>query len=247
MKLIEGEINTILKVFSENRKKTLDEIIPEFIKINDTIGKKIKKGEYILPTSITLAEINSPQCNVPELGFAEKFNQAAPLINAGSQGLNYFLQEYCKKMGRTPAYQPNDNGLALMLKGIAALANFVYAKNAQNEAEETAVRKYEKEVNIQIGIVDDRISALRAGLIPRINELIFVTKELHERCLKSLVELKNNMNTQFDFDNDELIRSYETAKTLVMQASKLAKLRILDENNKLSEYDTKFLIEYKKI
>lgn len=203
---------------------------------------KLKEKEFDIPTNFeSNIKVFVNNFSAPEYS---KFQNVAPLINGGIMLFHKGLENFAAIKGKQiNAYKPK-NGIWWI--DLACLVGDYICKRAQQkEAEETAVVNYEKEVNVALANASEQLLFL-GSIVIRIDELRLNLVRLHTRFYNQLRAL-SDLLPDFNPDDDAHIQKFNILTSLVKCISDYSFTKILDEKNKLSDFDRDLIIRSKKL
>lgn len=236
--------------FGEYRCSVLKDTIGRFKNDMIIIGKYLEGGGYDIPESIETPQSINLHFEKYEMSEKKKddiFQHASQAILSGSEGV---MRAIAKR--NNVSFNPNTSNnygtgqsgvwwLDLVVAGVGLFSD-IADKRAKEEA---SVERYEAETSKLIKKTEIQIEFCHQ-IIRRIKELIEVSDDLKLRCVSSLQMLEQVIN-EFNVKDNEHIAKYQKTAILIKGISELAKVEIIDSNNKISQSDSQYIIKSRQL
>ncbi len=232
--------------FGDYRGSVLQETVSRFKSDLNIIGKKLKSGDYDIPSGFEMPDVINVTLKKVAFTVEQKLEITNNVVKAVSIGTDKILQMIAKRKGvvyNNPS-SPAKSGfwwLDLLQVGLDMAVGYSQKKME----EEKTVEEYESNVDRVCSQADMQIEFCYQ-ILERLEEIITVTNSLKERCICQLNELEEIIN-MFDVEKDKHIKIYQKAVILVKGISELAKIEILGTDEQLSKKDDQYIIKSKKL
>ena len=240
-------LNSEIDKFGVYRRTVLKNTLGRFKADMEVLGKKVKRGAYSIPYELEMSKLAEITLNEVNFTSDQKWQIANHVGKATIAGTNKVLEMIAKRKSLNLNLNKNTSGNSGiwwldMLQAAIGVASAVAEKKAQ---EETEVQRYEAETDVLCQQVDARVEFC-CQISKRIEELISVTDKLKERCVAALVNLETMLD-DFSVENPVHLNCIQRVQILIKGISELAKVEILDSNDKLSMSDQQYIIKSRQL
>ena len=243
-------LNNEIFQFGEYRCSVLKDTIGRFKNDMIIIGKYLEGGGYDIPESIETPQSINLHFEKYEMSEKKKddvFQHASNAILSGSEGIMRAIAKrnnvsFISNTGSN--YGSGRSGIWWLDLAVAGIGLFVDIAD-KKEKEEIGVERYESETSKLIEKTNMQIE-LCHQISKRIKELIEVSDDLKLRCVRSLSMLEQVLN-DFNVHDNEHIAKYQKTAILIKGISELAKVEIIDSNNKISQADSQYIIKTRQL